>query len=138
LFSYTCRDGSEVLADSFRISGLTVIVKAFCDLHARTSHVERCMVSVLKYTCKSIERSPGMMRELGDACGLVRQVGFYAEAGVPTLVPALRTLDFERLAQGADERSVAQMRHALRRSGALQVHTPDAAASFSGAQREGS
>merc|ERR1719379_3132857 len=68
LFSYTCKDGSEVLADSFRISGLTVILKAFHKLRAATSDVEACIDSMARYVRRSARQSPRGMREPGDAC----------------------------------------------------------------------
>eukprot|EP00435_Cladocopium_sp_Y103_P037202 s168_g9.t2 len=78
LFSYTCRDGSEVPADAFRIGSLTVITKGFQDLRAHGPAVEECMNSMLSYVRRSVERSPAMMREPGDACNFLRQLGFYA------------------------------------------------------------
>ncbi|CAE7838099.1 unnamed protein product, partial [Symbiodinium necroappetens] len=40
MFSYTCKDGAVVPADSFRISGLSVIARGFVHLDASTEPVE--------------------------------------------------------------------------------------------------
>lgn len=63
LFSYVCRDGSEVPADAFRISSCTVIAKAFREMRAYGTVVERMLASMLDYAVRSAERSPAMMRE---------------------------------------------------------------------------
>lgn len=122
LFSYTCRDGSEVPADAFRIGGLTVIVKAFHELGACGVSVEKCLSSILDYTERCVERSPPMMREAGDACGLLRQLGFWLseldpsdDAGI--LRGRLSRIDMQRLAVGAPEKVLAQATAALRRCG---------------------
>ncbi|CAE8646546.1 unnamed protein product [Polarella glacialis] len=120
LFSYTCRDGSEVPADSFRIGGLTVIVKAFHDLRVRGSAVEQIMRSMLSYVLGSVERSPAMMREPGDACGFLRQLGFYAEGNGMDLPSMLKMVDLSSVCQGAPEKGVGQMKAALRRAGLRQ------------------
>ena len=107
LFSYTCRDGSEVPADAFRIGSLSVITKAFHDLRATGPAVEDCLplggrvrslgvcgrsyrylprlakttwllhlrTSMLDYVRRSVQRSPAMMREPGDGCNFLRQLG---------------------------------------------------------------
>ncbi|CAJ1397036.1 unnamed protein product [Effrenium voratum] len=115
LFSYTCRDGSEVPADAFRIGSLTVIAKAFHDLRARGAAVQECLKSMLDYVVRSVQRSPQMMREPGDACSFLRQLGFYAaESGMDLSGWQLELQDARK---GAPERAVGQMEAALRKAG---------------------
>ena len=40
MFSYTCRDGSVVPADAFRINGLNVIARGFLHLDAKEEEVQ--------------------------------------------------------------------------------------------------
>mmetsp|Transcript_91075 Transcript_91075/g.202211 ORF Transcript_91075/g.202211 Transcript_91075/m.202211 type:complete len:212 (-) Transcript_91075:82-717(-) len=117
LFSYTCRDGSEVPADAFRIGSCTVIAKAFQEIRASGAIIEECLSAMLDYAVRSVERSPAFMREPGDACGLVRQLGYIGEAGILNVTPLLRSLDFRRICEGAPERNLNQMKFALRRAG---------------------
>lgn len=119
LFSYTCKDGSEVLADAFRIGGLTVIAKAFQDLRVQALSVEQCMAAMLRYTLKSVGCSPIMLREPGDACSFIRQLGYIAEAGLLNIKPLLCPLDLSPIVDGAPEKVVNQMKAALRRAGVL-------------------
>eukprot|EP00434_Breviolum_minutum_P010518 symbB.v1.2.009279.t1/scaffold584.1/size184464/14 len=109
LFSYTCRDGSEVPADAFRIGSLTVITKAFQDLRARGPAVEECMASMLDYVKRSVQRSPSMMREPGDACNFLRQAGFYADGSGMDLSKLLQNIDLEEMPHcgGSEQTSAA-------------------------------
>jgi len=66
LFAYTCKDGSEVLADSFRISNLTVILKGFAKMRPPVPSMERTLGSMADYVRRSQERSPAMMRDKDD------------------------------------------------------------------------
>lgn len=117
LFSYTCRDGSEVPADAFRIGSLTVITKGFQDLRAHGPAVEECMNSMLSYVRRSVERSPAMMREAGDACNFLRQLGFYAAATGLDLSGMLSNINLEEMCKNAPERAVGQMQASLRKAG---------------------
>lgn len=117
LFSYTCRDGSEVPADAFRIGSLTVITKAFHDLRASGPAVEECMTSMLSYVVRSVERSPQYMREAGDACNFLRQLGFFAGDSGLDLAKMLRPIDLPTMCDDAPDRAVDQMKAALRRAG---------------------
>eukprot|EP00931_Biecheleriopsis_adriatica_P075094 TRINITY_DN4903_c0_g1_i1.p1 TRINITY_DN4903_c0_g1~~TRINITY_DN4903_c0_g1_i1.p1 ORF type:complete len:576 (+),score=114.95 TRINITY_DN4903_c0_g1_i1:117-1844(+) len=90
LFSYTCRDGSEVPADAFRISSLTVILKQAQGLRAGApdqppqlrANWERCCASMADYVRRSVARSPPFMREQGDASEFFLQLGRVAEDGL--------------------------------------------------------
>merc|ERR1711924_30214 len=117
LFSYTCKDGSEVPADAFRIGGSTVILKAFQELRATGPSVEACIASMLDYAMRSVRRSSWMMREPGDACAFIRQLAFIAEEGILDVGRLLPDLDFVRICEGASEKSIGQMSAALRRCG---------------------
>ena len=51
MFSYTCKDGSVVPADAFRINGLNVIARGFLNLDARSQEVQEiieCRASLRK------------------------------------------------------------------------------------------
>lgn len=122
LFSYTCRDGSEVPADAFRISGLTVIARSFHDLRATGRSVELMFASMWDYVRRSLERSPPMMREPGDACAFAAQLlrvkadGLLRAEAAEPLVDAVLAAASE-LCRDAPQRQVDQFRQALRRAG---------------------
>merc|ERR1740123_2446755 len=78
LFSYTCKDGSEVLADSFRIGNLTVILKDFIGMPAKGPEMERCIESMADYVRRSEEVSPAMMRDRGDVDEFVSALAWAA------------------------------------------------------------
>eukprot|EP00929_Paragymnodinium_shiwhaense_P034424 TRINITY_DN18731_c0_g1_i5.p1 TRINITY_DN18731_c0_g1~~TRINITY_DN18731_c0_g1_i5.p1 ORF type:complete len:644 (-),score=99.35 TRINITY_DN18731_c0_g1_i5:448-2334(-) len=67
-FPYTCKDGYVVLADCFHIGGLTAILKHFLRVPEMDESIENCILSMLDYTRRSVERSPPPMRSPGDAC----------------------------------------------------------------------
>mmetsp|Transcript_70554 Transcript_70554/g.228718 ORF Transcript_70554/g.228718 Transcript_70554/m.228718 type:complete len:103 (+) Transcript_70554:1122-1430(+) len=60
-------------------------MRAFADLRASVSstHVRRCVGSMADYVKRSIERSPPMMREAGDAAQFVAALGQAAGACRP-------------------------------------------------------
>lgn len=117
LFSYVCRDGSEVPADAFRITSCTVVAKAFREMRAYGEVVERMMASMLDYTVRSVERSPAMMREPGDACGFLKQLALVVEAGILDVGHLVSGANFSELCAGAPERELQQLRQVLRRVG---------------------
>merc|ERR1712187_490129 len=58
LFSYTCKDGSEVPADCFRVSSLVVILSSLTRLGASGTAVDNLLASMTDYTNRSMQRSP--------------------------------------------------------------------------------
>lgn len=94
LFAYTCKDGSEVLADSFRISSLSVILKSLRQLSAEGDEVTRCIESMLDYTHRCIDRAPAMCRDPGDAMSFLLEVANTARD--------LPSLELDRLLERAD------------------------------------
>eukprot|EP00747_Dinoflagellata_sp_TGD_P029100 gnl/TRDRNA2_/TRDRNA2_133688_c0_seq2.p2 gnl/TRDRNA2_/TRDRNA2_133688_c0~~gnl/TRDRNA2_/TRDRNA2_133688_c0_seq2.p2 ORF type:complete len:144 (+),score=24.79 gnl/TRDRNA2_/TRDRNA2_133688_c0_seq2:120-551(+) len=119
LFSYTCKDGSEVPADSFRISGITVILRAFHELRFWGPELEKCVNSMAEYVKRSVERSPQMMREAGDACGFFKQVAWIVRDGGADIGHLLTSKHFDlpRLLVGTPDRQVEQLRRELQRVG---------------------
>merc|ERR1712066_564752 len=89
LFSYTCKDGSEVPADAFRISSLTVILRSLAVLQSGSpSHpaklrrsVEKVCASMADYVRRSVASSPPFMREAGDAVDFFAQLARIAVDG---------------------------------------------------------
>merc|ERR1711972_1039532 len=102
LFSYTCRDGSEVPADSFRISSLSVISRAFLRLRAAGPCVEEAFKSMADYVRRSAEKSPRMMREQGDVAAFLSVLA-QAVGRNDNLKPALEMFkdDLQSVTQGA-------------------------------------
>jgi len=78
LFAYTCKDGSEVLADSFRISNLTVILKGFAKMPSPVPSLERMLASMADYVRRSQERSPKMMRVEDDVPAFLNALAWVA------------------------------------------------------------
>ena len=75
------------------------------------------MASMLDYTVPSIERSPTMMREPGDACGFLKQLALVVEAGILDVGHLVSGANFSELCAGAPERELQQLRQVLRRVG---------------------
>lgn len=118
LFSYTCKDGSEVPADAFRIGSLSVIYKTFKQLGVTGPQFEKTVASFLYFARRSVERSPPFMREPGDACTLLLELARgVAERKGPDIAHMLAQEDLAALCYGAPDRTVDQLRHALRRAG---------------------
>eukprot|EP00930_Biecheleria_cincta_P043402 TRINITY_DN29803_c0_g1_i1.p1 TRINITY_DN29803_c0_g1~~TRINITY_DN29803_c0_g1_i1.p1 ORF type:complete len:583 (+),score=86.29 TRINITY_DN29803_c0_g1_i1:30-1751(+) len=118
LFPYTCKDGSEVLADSFRISSLTVILGALHRMAVQGSAMDASATSMVDYVCRSVKRSPPMMRENGDACQFFAELASYAR-DVPTLnirhLLAADSLNYSLMCKNASPSQKQQLQEALRR-----------------------
>jgi len=104
LFAYTCKDGSEVLADSWRISGLTVVLKTFRRMQVQGTRIEECVRSMADYVIRSVNHSPKKMRDPGDACSFALELA-QMSMEIPPLkvdaaIEALRA-DLPKLLEGA-------------------------------------
>ncbi|CAE7033717.1 unnamed protein product [Symbiodinium natans] len=95
MFSYTCKDGSVVPADSFRISGLNVIARGFVHLDASSEPVEACLASMTDYVLRSARRSPTWMRTDGDVAVFTTVVAEAVVKGWPSAPGLLSELEAE-------------------------------------------
>lgn len=102
VFPYTCKDGSEVLPDAFRIGNLTTILRAFNDLEQRA-----CSPEMLRYVQRSVERSPPSMRMAGDAAAFLAQL--FRQPGHDEVRGLLETVDVPLLLKGAPHRLQEQV-----------------------------
>lgn len=68
LFSYTCKDGSEVLADSFRVRGLTVILRTYHSMGIGGPDASRALEAMARYTIRFSASYSPRLREPGDCC----------------------------------------------------------------------
>jgi len=120
LFSYTCKDGFEVLADSFRINNLTVILRCFLRVPVKGPAMERCVASMADYVRRSGECSPRMMREPSDLEEFVLALaGAAADGrwGAGRLLAPGGPFDVPSLLEGMPARKADQLRRLLRRAG---------------------
>jgi len=121
LFSYTCKDGSEVLADSFRISNLTVILKGFIKMPLKGPSVDRCVASMAEYVRRSEKRSPEMMRTPGDVAEFVTALGWAANMRRIDVAALLEPsyFDLPKLLEATPAGKADQLRRSLGRAGYL-------------------
>merc|ERR1712039_808817 len=101
-----------------RINNLTIILKGFTKMNARSSDVEQCMVSMARYVRKSADRSPRILRQQGDLFDFVVSLAFAAvgRADVGALL-ASDLFDIASIAQEATPAKADQLKRALRRAG---------------------
>jgi len=114
LFSYTCKDGSEVLADAFRISNLTVILKGFAAMPPPVPSIERMLGSMADYVRRSQERSPAMMRDEGDVLAFLNAFAWVAskhEVDVGAIVHD--SFNLGSILQGMEAKRARNLRHRL-------------------------
>jgi len=105
LFAYTCKDGSEVLADSLRITSLTVILRSVASMGISGPAMEACTVSMVDYMRRSAEKSPPMMRESGDCCKFLSELARLAKSQPDMDVASLlKDLDIPALCRDATEK----------------------------------
>ena len=117
MFSYTCRDGSEVPADAFRINGLNVIARGFVYLDISTPEVEACLESMTNYVIRSAGRSPVWMRQDGDVCIFATIVAEAVVKGWTKAPKLLERLEAQpSLRQGARPRELDQLEAAIERA----------------------
>jgi len=117
LFSYTCKDGSEVPADCFRISSCTVIAKAFHELVCSGESLHELLASMMDYVERSVACSPAMMREPGDAAAFLRQLAIISQAGLVDVAPLLQSANLAAMCVDAPTRSIEEARAALHTCG---------------------
>jgi len=119
LFSYTCKDGYEVLADSFRIGNLTVILKEFLKVPVKGPAIEGCVVSMADYVRRSEKASPKMMREQGDVADFLITLARAAAAGrwgAAKLLGQGGPFEMERLVREMSSDKADLLRRTMRRA----------------------
>merc|ERR1712070_963174 len=93
------------------------MLSALRQLLANGPKVEGCLESIVGYVRRSIDASPPMMRDPGDACRftleLLRLHREHRGLNVAHLLPDEDELS--RLCEGASERQQMQVYHAMRR-----------------------
>lgn len=115
LFSYTCRDGSEVPADCFRVSSLTVILSALNRLSASGPALEALLAAMADYTKRSLERSPPWMLEPCDPCQFLCAVGNAVFRGIVSAAKHMEALG--PLIRGAPRLEMERLVQAYKRAG---------------------
>lgn len=118
LFAYTCKDGSEVLADSLRISSLETMCRSLANMGISGPAMEASLPSMADYTRRSMARSPPLMRDRGDVCRflteLVRCAGNQPDVDVAGL---LTDFDISAICKNALPRDQQNLKRELRNAG---------------------
>ncbi|CAJ1361110.1 unnamed protein product [Effrenium voratum] len=118
MFSYTCKDGSVVPADSFRINGLNIIARGFVNLDVCTPKVEACLESITDYVIRSAKRSPAWMRTEGDLCAFTTVIAEAVVKGWTCAPKLLNQLEAQPalVRRGANQRELSQLESMLERA----------------------
>ena len=96
LFSYTCKEGTEVRADAFRVSMLGVFLKYLLKLpfDARSAAVNKLITSMCCYVERAIEWAQAIVFEPRDAVQFLVHLGLANKRGIPAARTGLETLAF--------------------------------------------
>jgi len=126
MFSYTCKDGSVVNADAFRVGNLQIILRTLVNTNAHGPTVDTVVTSMCGYVERSLHtnsagaKKMGLTLEARDACSFLFYLGQAAKQGIPTaqggleilagyareLSPSLPQVDRDRIQSAYDEAGI--------------------------------